>query len=175
MHLNARTALRHRRRLGCLIAVVVLALVATACSIGPSETNRLTGTWTTGTTGSLSTDNDDFYTTGASCNGYFGGCVTEWSAKFQTGAPIPETMQIGVSLTGKNAGAGYQFISVWNWNTMSWVAVDSFRVVATSEIPVNVALHGPNRQWAYNGMLAFVKVTTIGNFSSSSADQLAMY
>ena len=58
---------------------------------------------------------------------------------------------------------------------MSWVAVDAFRVVATSEERVSVALPGPNRQWAYNGKVAFVKVTTIGNFTSSSADQLAMY
>jgi hypothetical protein len=79
-----------------------------------------------------------------------------------------------VRYRGKNAGAGIQFISVWNWRTMSWVAVDAFRVVATSEVQLSVALPAPSSQWAANGSLAFVKVTTIGNFRSSSADLLQM-
>ena len=174
MHLKARTAPHHRRRLGCVIALVVLAVVATACSVGPSATNQMTGTWTSGGTGHLMYEDDHFYTTGASCDGGFGGCVTEWSARFQIASPIPESLELDVAYTGKNAGAGFQFISVWNWNTMSWVAVDAFRVVATAEERVSVRLPGPNRQWALYGMVAFVKVTTIGNFESSSADQLVM-
>jgi hypothetical protein len=174
MHLHAPTAPRHRRRLGCVTALVVLALVATACSIGPSDTNRMTGTWTSGAAASLRYDDNNFYTTGASCDGGF-GCVTEWSAWFQVGEPIPESGQIGLLYSGKNDGAGFQSISVWNWNTMDWVAVDTFRFVATSEERVNVHLPGPNRLWAHNRRVGLVKVTTVGRLSSSSADQLNLY
>jgi hypothetical protein len=162
----------HQQRVRCLIALTALTVVLTACGIGPNDTNRMTGTSTSGTASSLATDDDNFYTTGASCNGWFGGCATEWSARFQTGGRVDGPL--GLMYSGKNAGAGIQFISVWNWSTWSWVGVDAFRVVANSEVRLSVTLPAPNSQWAANGSLAFVKVTTIGNFTSSSADLLQM-
>lgn len=178
MHTNEPTVRHHRprfTRLRYVIALTALAVVVTACGLGPDGTHQMTGTWTSGTAGSLAYDDDNFYTTGASCNGGFGGCAAEWSSRFQVNGEVPANTQLGLLYIGKNAGAGFQFISVWNWNSMSWVAVDAFRVVATSEERVAVPLPGPNRQWAFNGRVAFVKVTTIGNFSSSSADQLHLY
>src|SRR6476661_3371814 len=115
----------------CAIALTVLAVVATACSVGPQDTNRMTGTSTSGGADLHWYDATDIYVTGASCNGGFGGCVTEWSAKFEVqGDLVTASTPLWVTYSGSNAGAGFQFISVWNWDTMSWVAVDAFRVVA---------------------------------------------
>src|SRR4051794_3134599 len=173
-----------QRRLRCLrsphgvrgmIALTALALVLTACSIGPDATNQMTGKSTSGTASSLAGGDPSFYGTEASCDGSFGGCATEWSARFQLPTRVDFSLQVHYS--GENSGAGYQFISVWNWNTMSWVAVDAFRVVATSEVPVSVTLPEPSSQWVFNGpnsALAFVKVTTIGNFNASWASYLRM-
>jgi hypothetical protein len=80
--------------------------------------------------------------------------------------------EVRLVYTGKNAGWGWQFIYVWNWSTWSWVPVDAFRVVATDEITVDRILPQPTTDWLSSKDLGFVRVTTIGTMSSSSADLL---
>ena len=146
-------------------------MLLTACAAYPTGTQTITGTVTSGNMQSLTSDDDNYYTTGASCNGFFGGCVTDWYASFRAGI-LDESQHYQVQYIGKNAGAGYQFISVWNWRTSSWFPLDEWRVVATDDVFVSKNLPGPNTDWVTPQNFAFVRVLTVGNFTSSSADVL---
>jgi len=150
-------------------------LLAAACGFAPSTVSVNTGNALSGSASSLASNNDDFYTVGASCSGFFGGCVAEWQATIEPNGFGPDLTNATVAMqyTGKNAGAGYQIISAFNWRTWSWVDIDG-RVVATSEETVTVNLPGtgwllPVPQKGFNGV---VQVRTIGNFTSTSADLL---
>jgi len=152
------------------LVVAAFAVLMTACGIAPYATQTITGTGTQGTVSNLSQNDDLYYTTNASCNGAFGGCSTDWYGAFHAGSGISSDLSVGY--IGKVAGAAYQFISVWNWRTSSWFPVDAYRVVATNEITVQRALPAPSSDWVTSKGDAFVRVSTIGNFSSSSADVL---
>jgi hypothetical protein len=144
-------------------------VLITACGINPQGTHTIVGTSTHGTVADLSADDNLYYTTGASCTGAFAGCKTDWYGIFNVGqGNIPD---LRVKYIGKNAGAGWQFISVWNWATMSWLGVDAFRVVAGNEVTVEKALP-PSGDFLTSKGIGFVRVTTVGNMTSSSADVL---
>jgi hypothetical protein len=158
-----------------LVAVAAVAALATACSVAPSKVTVGTGSVESGSVTSLKADDDNYFTVGAVCNGYFGGCAAEWTATFET-SWSGETSSIPLRYVGKNAGAGFQFILVFNWRTWSWYPIDAFRVVATSEVTVDKTLPGPGRDWllkrAGEQYIGVVRVATIGNFTSTSADLL---
>ncbi len=151
--------------------MVVLVILLTACGVVPTGTYRVTGTFTSGTLASFQENDDAYYTTGAACNGFFGGCTTDWYASFRTAIADP-SLRYRVDYVGKNAGAAFQFIYVWNWRTSSWFALDEYRVVATEEVSVSKSLPGANTDWVTPRGDAFVRVLTIGNFTSSSTDLL---
>ena len=166
----ARRSIRTTRYLRWAVAVAGFAVLVTACGIPPYATHTITGTGTQGTVSDLGQDDNSHYTTGASCDGAVGGCTTDWYGAFNVGQAV--SSELHILYVGKNAGAGWQFISVWNWRTSSWVPIDAFRVVATDEIAVDRTLPLPSSDWLTSTGVGFVRATTIGNLSSSSADVL---
>jgi len=152
-------------------------VVITACGVTPYATHTITGTGTQGTVGNLYGNEDSYYTTFAECNGYFGGCSVDWYGAIDAGgvSPVPLGTDLHVGYSGKVAGAAYQFISVWNWRTSSWFPVDAFHVVWTDEVTVDRALPQPSTDWVTSKGIGFIRISQIGNFTSSSADQLVMF
>jgi hypothetical protein len=160
-----------------LIAAAAVAVLASACGglSAPSSVTVENGNAASGSVPvSLRYDDNDYFTVGATCNGYFGGCTAEWTATFQT--DMPTVAEPLVRYVGKNAGAGFQFITVFNWRTWSWYPIDAFHVVATSEVAVDKALPGPASDWLLKRgsdlYIGVVRVATIGNFTSTAADVL---
>ncbi len=166
----AQRGLRGRRYLRWVLFVAAFAVLVTACGIAPYASQTITGTGTQGTISDLWRNDDSYYTTSASCTGAFGGCATDWYGAFNVGSSI--TSDLSLSYTGKIAGAAYQFVSVWNWRTSSWFPVDAFHVVATDEVTIEGALPQPSSDWVTSKGVGFIRVSTVGNFSSTSADQL---
>ena len=166
-------SLKGRRRLRWALVLAAFAVLITACGIAPYATQTITGTGTQGTVSDLVYNDDLYYTTIAACTGAFGGCSTDWYGAFnKDGWDIGSDPSLSLVYTGKVAGAAYQFISVWNWRTSSWFPVDAFHVVATDEITVQRALPQPSTDWLTSTGIGFIRISHIGNFTFSSADQL---
>jgi len=148
----------------------MLVMLLTACDVYPTGTHKITGTSASGSVQSFRENDDKYCTTEASCNGYFGGSTTDWYASFQARV-VPETERYHVIYIGHDAGAGYQFIYVWNWRTSTSSAVDEWRVVATDDVETYTdPLPGLNTDWVTPEGHAFVRVLNVGNFSSTSAN-----
>ena len=166
---SEKRSARRTRFVPWVIAGVAFAVLVSACGAPPSATHTITGTSTQGAVSDLRQDDNSYYVTDASCTGEFMGCATDWYGSFSVGSGDVSS-DLRVEYIGKNEGAGQQFVSVWNWQTMSWFPIDAFRVVAGDEVTVEHAL--PTGSWLTNKGVGFVRVTTIGNLSSSSADVL---
>ena len=168
---TAQHSLKGRRRVRWALVLAAFAVLITACATAPYATHTITGTGTQGTVSDLVYDDDVYYTTFTSCTGEFGGCSVDWYGAFNVGSSASGDLR--VSYTGKIAGAAYQFISVWNWQTSSWFPVDAFHVVWTDEVTVTRTLPQPNTDWLTSKGIGFIRISQIGNFTSSSADTLA--
>lgn len=187
---------RTRRHLRWPGAVVALAALLTACypSEGavPTKTATLTGTYTTnppavghpdGSLSSLFWNDDIYYSVGAGCGNGFPDC-TDWIGTFDL--DCVDCGPLKVNYKGKNAGVGYQTTSMWNFASATWVPVDQLRPVGTTEVafstapppgnPVDYVQTGSRDRdgfaWYYG--VAVVRIQTIGSFSSTSADVLAV-
>ena len=169
--LPARRPIGRGRRVRWAFVVMAFAVLVSACGITPYAAQTITGAGTLGTVSNLGTDDASYYTTFAVCTGGIFGCTTDWVGAWNAGSAISST--ITVSYTGWNAFApGFQFISVWNWRTWSWVTVDAWRVVGTVDVKVERTLPQPTSDWVTSKGVGFVRVLTIGAMSSSSADVL---
>jgi len=165
-----RRSRRSARAVAAAIALATFAVFVAACGAPPLTTLTITGTRTHGTVSDLREDDDSYYVTDATCTGAFLGCTTDWYGSFNVGSGNLSS-DLLVRYTGKNAGAGLQTISVWNWRTMSWFPMDAYRVVLGDEVTVERILPS-NGDWLTDKGVGFVRVTTIGYLSSSSADVL---
>ena len=161
---------KHRR--WPLAGVVVVVAFLTACSLGPTATHQITGTSTSGNAQSLASNDDDYYTTGAACNGFFGGCTTDWYASFKTGDPEPERALSGELQRQERRGRLPVHLRV-ELAHIGLDPLDEWRIVATDEVSVTKTLPGLTSDWVTPQGHAFVRILTVGNFTSSSADWLA--
>jgi hypothetical protein len=153
------------------VAVAAIAVLAVACGKPPTSTGTLIGTGTHGTVADLSQDDNSYYTTDASCTGEFLGCTTDWYAEFDGLGANAKRSGLEIKYVGKNDGAGWQFVEVFNYETFTWYPVDAFHLVWGEEQTVQPTLPATG-VWTSNKGIGFVRVVTVGALKSTSADQL---
>ena len=97
----------------------------------PSGTTILSGTLSSGTAGSLASDNNVYYAVNSTTSG---SRTTSWYGAF-FGVPTALS-SLRVNYAGKNSNTCTQTVAIWKWTTSAWVQLDS-RSVGTTEVAIN--------------------------------------
>jgi hypothetical protein len=126
----------------------------------PTATSILVGSQKDGTPANLATNNASYYSVSSTTSGTR---TSDWYGSTSVPLPLPAGATLTVTYSGMNSKAVPQSLHLWNWNTSSWVQLNS-RNVGTSEQQLSIKLVSAT---PYASSTGEIRLRVLGKLNSS--------